>query len=189
MLIENGDEYQGFEIKEASENEIVLKNSKSITLNLDKDVKNYFTDSWYFQTSDEGKGSTSAEGYVIYPATDVTVEDKAPSGSKDNSAPAKEANVTEKANVTEEGNKTEKTGNKTEEGNMTEAVLNTAASEAVSSESAPLIQSKAGDSKDSSNLSEEEDGGKETSSKTPGFEVLGGVLGIALSKALLKRRN
>jgi len=80
MLIENGDEYQGFEVKEASENEIVLKNSNSITLNLDKDKKNYFTDSWYFQTSDEGKGSTSPEGYVIYPATDVTVEDNVSSG-------------------------------------------------------------------------------------------------------------
>ncbi len=80
MLIENGDEYQGFEVKKASENEIVLKNSNPITLNLDKDKKTYFTDSWYFQTSDEGKGSTSAEGYVLYPATDVTVEDKAVSG-------------------------------------------------------------------------------------------------------------
>ncbi len=108
MFIENGDEYQGFEVKEASENEIVLKNSKSISLNLDKDVKNYFTDSWYFQTSDEGKGSTSAEGYVIYPATDVTIEDKAASVPKDNVAPAKEANITEKANATEgTGDKTE----------------------------------------------------------------------------------
>ncbi|AKB52406.1 hypothetical protein MSBRW_3153 [Methanosarcina barkeri str. Wiesmoor] len=80
MVIENGDEYQGFEVKTASENEIVLANSNSITLNLDKDKKNYFTDSWYFQTSDEGKGSTSSEGYVIYPATDVTVEDTAISG-------------------------------------------------------------------------------------------------------------
>ncbi|AKB48520.1 hypothetical protein MSKOL_2743 [Methanosarcina sp. Kolksee] len=80
MLIENGDEYQGFEVKEASENEIVLTNSNSITLTLDKDKKKYFTDSWYFQTSDEGKGSTSLEGYVIYPATDVTVEDNASSG-------------------------------------------------------------------------------------------------------------
>lgn len=80
MLIENGDEYQGFEVKEASENEIVLENSNSITLSLDKDKKNYFTDSQYFQTSDEGKGSTSPEGYIIYPATDVTVEDKAASG-------------------------------------------------------------------------------------------------------------
>jgi len=80
MLIENGDEYQGFEVKEASENEIVLTNSNSITLTLDKDKKKYFTDSWYFQTSDEGKGSTSPEGYVIYPATDVTVEDNASSG-------------------------------------------------------------------------------------------------------------
>ncbi len=73
MLIEKGDEYQGFEIKEASESEIVLKNSKSITLNLDKDKKTYFTDSWYFQTSDEGKGSTSPEGYIIYPAKELSI--------------------------------------------------------------------------------------------------------------------
>ncbi|MCO5384360.1 MAG: hypothetical protein NHB15_21810 [Methanosarcina barkeri] len=72
MLIKNGDEYQGFEVKESSESEIVLKNSKSITLNLDKDKKTYFTDSWYFQTSDEGKGSTSPQGYIIYPAKELS---------------------------------------------------------------------------------------------------------------------
>jgi hypothetical protein len=37
----------------------------------DKDKKNYFTDSWYFQTSDEGKGSTSPNGYVILPAKEL----------------------------------------------------------------------------------------------------------------------
>ncbi len=79
----------------------------------------------------------------------------------------------------------------TEEENVTETVPKVTDSESVSNESgsAPLIQSKAGDSKGSGNLSEEEAGGKEASSKTPGFEVLGGVIGIALSQALLKRRN
>ncbi|MPM60823.1 hypothetical protein SDC9_107677 [bioreactor metagenome] len=85
LVIENGDEYQGFEVKEASKNGIVLTNSKSITLNLDKDKKNYFTDSWYFQTSDEGKGSTSPNGYIIYPATDIVVEDKNATKSAGNS--------------------------------------------------------------------------------------------------------
>jgi|GEM_PF-713793 len=172
MLIKNGDEYQGFEVKEASENSIVLKNSKSITLNLDKDKKTYFTDSWYFQTSDEGKGSTSAEGYIIYPATDVTIEDKAASGSTENMTSAKEANVTEETNVTE-------------------TILNTTDSEIVSNESAsssPLIQSKAEDSKDNNNQPEEK-AGEETSSKTPGFEMLTGVFGVALCQILLKRRN
>jgi len=80
MLVEKGDEYQGFEVKKTSESEIVLKNSKSITLDLDKDKKAYFTDSWYFQTSDEGKGSSSPEGYIIYPATDITIENKTAAG-------------------------------------------------------------------------------------------------------------
>ncbi len=181
MLIEKGDEYQGFEIKEASESEIVLKNSKSITLNLDKDKKNYFTDSWYFQTSDEGKGSTSAEGYVIYPATDVTIEDKAASGSTGNMTSSKEENVTEEANVTE-------------------AVLNTNDSETVSNESAssaPLIQNNIDDLKGSNSFPEEETSveaslktpGFKTLARTPGFETLAGVFGISLCQALLKRRN
>lgn len=92
LIIENGDEYQGFEVIETSEDGIVLENSKSITLNLDKDIKNYFTDSWYFQTSDEGKGSTSSSGYVIYPATDIVVEDKNATKSTSNST--EETNIT-----------------------------------------------------------------------------------------------
>ncbi|KKH64040.1 S-layer protein domain-containing protein, partial [Methanosarcina mazei] len=71
LIIKNGDEYQGFEVIETSKDGIVLENSKSITLNLDKDKKNYFTDSWYFQTSDKGKGSTSPEGYIIRLAKDL----------------------------------------------------------------------------------------------------------------------
>ncbi|WP_226990741.1 S-layer protein domain-containing protein [Methanosarcina acetivorans] len=85
LIIENGDEYQGFEVKEASKDELVLKNTDSITLNLDKDVKNYFTDSWYFTTSDEGKGSTSPNGYVIHPATDMVIEAEDASVSAENS--------------------------------------------------------------------------------------------------------
>ncbi|MDQ1274545.1 MAG: hypothetical protein QG610_116, partial [Euryarchaeota archaeon] len=92
LIVENGDEYQGFEVIETSEDGIVLENSKSITLNLDKDTKNYFTDSWYFQTSDEGKGSTSPAGYVIYPATDIVVEDKNATKSTGNST--EETNIT-----------------------------------------------------------------------------------------------
>ncbi|WP_231590391.1 S-layer protein domain-containing protein [Methanosarcina siciliae] len=94
LIIKEGDEYQGFEVKEASEDELVLKNTDSITLNLDKDVKNYFTDSWYFQTSDEGKGSTSPNGYVICPVTDVVIEAEDASESAENS--------TENLNVTSE---------------------------------------------------------------------------------------
>jgi S-layer protein (TIGR01567 family) len=96
LVIENGDKYQGFEVKEASEDGVVLTNSNSITLNLDKDAKNYFTDSWYFQTSDEGKGSTSSKGYIIYPATDVVVEDKNATEPAGNST--KETNITSSLN-------------------------------------------------------------------------------------------
>ncbi|HIH93446.1 TPA: hypothetical protein HA338_05210 [Methanosarcina acetivorans] len=99
LVIENGDEYQGFEVKEASEAELVLKNSDSITLNLDKDAKNYFTDSWYFQTSDEGKGSTSLNGYVIYPATGVVIEAE--------DAPESVENSTENLNMTQDSNESE----------------------------------------------------------------------------------
>lgn len=172
MNIENGDEYQGFEVKKASENEIVLENSKSITLNLDKDVKNYFTDSWYFQTSDKGKGSTSSEGYVIYPATDVTVEDQATSGSTGNTTSSNEENITEETNVTK-----------------TVLIVNGSEDVSNKSVSAPIIQSTANDFKGNSNLNEEEAKGEGTSAKTPGFEVLGVGLGIAVSQALLKRRN
>jgi S-layer protein (TIGR01567 family) len=172
MDIKTGDEYQDFEVKEASENGIVLKNSKSITLDLDKDKKNYFTDSWYFQTSDEGKGSTSPEGYIIYPATDITIEDKSASGSTENVTSTKEANVTEKANVTE-------------------TVLSTNDSEITSNESASstsLIQSKADDSKDNDSFLKRE-AGVGASVKTPGFEMLAGILWIVLCQTLLKRRD
>ncbi|AKB71458.1 hypothetical protein MSMAC_1568 [Methanosarcina mazei C16] len=99
LIIKNGDEYQGFEVIETSKDGIVLENSKCITLNLDKDKKNYFTDSWYFQTSDKGKGSISPEGYIIYPATDVVVEDK--------NATVPIANSTEETNITSESNESE----------------------------------------------------------------------------------
>ncbi|WP_410508710.1 S-layer protein domain-containing protein [Methanosarcina hadiensis] len=99
LIIENGNEYQGFEVTETPKDGIVLENSKSITLNLDKDKKNYFTDSWYFQTSDKGKGSASPDGYVIYPAMDVVVEDK--------NATEPAANSTEEANVTSTSNESE----------------------------------------------------------------------------------
>ncbi|AKB19109.1 MULTISPECIES: S-layer protein domain-containing protein [unclassified Methanosarcina] len=160
LIIKNGEEYQGFEVKETSKDGIVLKNSKSITLNLDKDKKNYFTDSWYFQTSDEGKGSTSAEGYIIYPATDITVEDKSALGSTENMTSAKEEYVTE-------------------------TTLNTTDSKSVSNESAstPLIQNSFDDKGIDSQPEEE------ASLKTPGFEILAGIFGVVLCQALLKRRN
>ncbi|HII80948.1 MAG TPA: hypothetical protein HA261_11300, partial [Methanosarcina sp.] len=123
-VIENGDEYQGFKVKEASKDGIVLKNSDSITLNLDKGTKNYFTDSWYFQTSDEGKGSTSPNGYIIYPATDVVVEDK---------------------------NATKPAGNSTEETNMT---LSSNESEVISPDYRAASSSEIADSEDKNSSSE-----------------------------------
>ncbi|HII00873.1 TPA: hypothetical protein HA351_04225 [Methanosarcinaceae archaeon] len=94
MLIKTGDEYQGLEVDTAEASEIILTNKDTITLDLDKDKKNYFTDSWYFQTSDEGKGS-SGNGYVIYPAMDVTIEDNTVSESVEN-------DVTEEVDITPE---------------------------------------------------------------------------------------
>lgn len=162
MLIEKGDEYQGFEVTEASESEIVLKNSKSITLDIDKDKKTYFTESWYFQTSDEGKGSISPEGYVIYPAADVIVEDKSISGPKENTTSAKEANITETISSSDP-----ETSNK-------------------SASSTSLIQNEDNDSRDSDIPHDKM--AIETSAKTPSFDVLAGILGVVLCHALLKRR-
>lgn len=124
LVLKNGDEYQGFEVKEVSKDGIVLTNSKSITLDLDKDTKNYFTDSWYFQTSDEGKGSTSPNGYIIYPATDVVVEDK---------------------------NATKPAGNSTEETNMT---LSSNESEVISPDYRAASSSEIADSEDKNSSSE-----------------------------------
>ncbi|AKB33493.1 hypothetical protein MSSIH_2803 [Methanosarcina siciliae HI350] len=156
LIIENGDEYQGFEVKEALEDELVLKNTDSITLNLDKDVKNYFTDSWYFQTSDEGKGSTSSKGYVLYPATDVVIEAEDASESAEN--------YTESLNITPDSKGSE-----------------------VSSDYSPDA-SEVEDSENKNNPSEEETG-KESSAKLPGFEILAGVYGIAFCRVFIKRRN
>ncbi len=46
--IESGNEYQGFEVQEALKSGIVLANNGSITIDLDKDDKTYFTDSLVF---------------------------------------------------------------------------------------------------------------------------------------------
>ena len=80
LVIKNGDEYQGLEVKEASETGLVLKNTDTITLEMDDGT--YFTDSWYFVTSDEGKGTNG--GYIIYPVTDVTIEAETASESAEN---------------------------------------------------------------------------------------------------------
>ena len=96
MVIEDGDEYQGFEVKEANEDGLVLKNKDSITLNVDKDKKTYFSDSWYFQTSDDGKGFGN-KGYIIYPATDVTVKGETVNNAAENESVEIEPQVTESA--------------------------------------------------------------------------------------------
>ena len=160
LIIENGDEYQGFEVKEASENGIVLKNSDSITLNLDKDKKNYFTDSWYFQTSDEGKGSTSPSGYVIYPATDVVIEAEKASESADNS---------------------------TEEANVTDAAPGSNESENISSDyrAAPSSSSKIAGSEDSESFPEEAT--EESPVKLPGFGIVSGIIGVMICLVLRRK--
>lgn len=71
LEIEEGDEFYDFEVKETSAKKLVLKNKNSITLK--PDTKTYFTDNWYFQTSDEKKGLYK-KGYIIYPAVDISVE-------------------------------------------------------------------------------------------------------------------
>jgi S-layer protein (TIGR01567 family) len=167
MIIENGDEYQGFEVKETSKDGIVLKNSKSITLNLDKDIKNYFTDSWYFQTSDEGKGSTSSSGYIIYPATDVVIEDKNATDPADNNTLTGENNVTDKVSGSNESE------------NISPDYRGTSPSEIAFA-----------GSEDNNNHPEKETGeeetGEESPIKLPGFGIISGIMGITVSWALRK---
>jgi len=157
LIIENGDEYQGFEVKEASEDGIVLKNSDSITLNLDKDIKNYFTDSWYFQTSDEGKGSISPSGYVIYPATDVVIEAEKASESADNF---------------------------TEEVNVTYVSPGSNESKNISPDYRAAPSEIAG-SEDNNNYPEE--AAEENPVKLPGFGIISGILGVMICLAFRRK--
>ncbi|MCQ1536280.1 hypothetical protein FTO70_11440 [Methanosarcina sp. KYL-1] len=73
LLIKADDTYQGFNVDTAAEDGLALSNDNSITLNVDDGKRTYFTESWYFQTSDENKG-TGGNGYIIYPSQAVTVE-------------------------------------------------------------------------------------------------------------------
>ncbi len=187
MHIQSGDKYQGFEVKKASSNEIVLENSNAITLTLDKDVKNYFTDSWYFQTSDEGKGSTSPLGYVICPAADITVDSKAGGGPGKNTASTDasnpvQANVTNKTNITNETNITSEMNGINETQNTTIFAM-----PSNESSSGPKIQSSFEDSKNKSTQSAK--AGEASSVKTPGFEIFVSILGFGLSQAYLRRKK
>ncbi|HIH74783.1 MAG TPA: hypothetical protein HA306_06220 [Methanosarcina sp.] len=160
LIIENGGEYQGFEVKETSKEGIVLKNSKSIILNLDKDRKNYFTDSWYFQTSDKGKGSVSSDGYIIYPATDIVIEDKNITGAADNNLFTSETN----AKDTVPGSNT---------------------SENISPDYRAEPSPEVGGPE--SNSLPEEKTGEESPVKLSGFGILSGIFGAAVCLALRKK--
>jgi hypothetical protein len=171
MLIEKGDEYKGFEVKEASKDGIVLENSKAITLNLDKDKKNYFTDSWYFQTSDEGKGSTSPSGYVIYPAADVVIEDKTVTESVENKTSTGDNSTVLKDNVTD-------------------IVPDLNESEKVSPDyrSASLSSGKGIENSEDKNSYPEETG-EESPVKLPGFGIISGIIGITVCWSLRRGSN
>ncbi|KKG19465.1 S-layer protein domain-containing protein, partial [Methanosarcina sp. 2.H.T.1A.15] len=157
LIIKNGDEIQGFKVKETSKDGIVLKNSNSITLNLDKDKKNYFTDSWYFQTSDKGKGSTSPSGYIIFPATDIVIEDK-------NAGPADNNTFSE-------------------EGNLTDTVPGSNESENISSDYRAASSSIALEGEDNNSYPEEK-ADEKAPAKLPGFGIISGILGVMVCLAL-----
>ena len=150
MLIKTSDEYQGLEVDTAEASGITLTNKDTITLNLDKDKKNYFTDSWYFQTSDEGKGS-SGNGYVIYPAMDVTIEDNTVSESVENDA-------AEEVGITPED---------------TDSKLDNAGSK-----SNPASQADASDSASSESDGDADGSDEESSEQSPGFGLLTCILGL-----------
>lgn len=67
--VRSGDEYGLFEVSEATANNLILTNKN--TIKLDIDGITYFTDDWYFKTSDIKKGSNG--GYIIYPAMQLNV--------------------------------------------------------------------------------------------------------------------
>jgi S-layer protein (TIGR01567 family) len=64
-------EYGVFEVDSAASEGITMSNKKGIKFAVDRDVKCYLTDEWYFRISDMGKGTNG--GYVIYPAMEVTL--------------------------------------------------------------------------------------------------------------------
>ncbi|MCC4770171.1 hypothetical protein FXV91_08165 [Methanosarcina sp. DH2] len=168
LIINNGDEYQGFEVKETSKDGIVLRNSDSITLNLDKDKKNYFTDAWYFQTSDEGKGSTSSNGYIIYPATDVVIEDKNATESADNNTFTGEDNVIDKVSGSNES------------GNISPDYRRASPSEIAFADSE-------NNNNNDNNTHPEEKTVEESPVKLPGFGIIPGIIGITVCRALKKK--
>lgn len=150
LVIENGDEYQGLEVKETSETGLVLKNPDTITIDVDSDKKTYFTDSWYFQTSDDGKG-TGGIGYILYPAMDVTIEDELVSESAEN-------DVSEIVEVP------------LDETNST--------SDSPGSKASPAPQVRESDSAFSEPDEGAEGPDEESSEKSPGFGLLTCILGI-----------
>ncbi len=189
IVIKKGDEYQGMEVIETSKDGIVLANKEEITLDLDKDVKNYFTDSWYFQTSDAGKGSTSPQGYVIYPAVDIVLENKTSAGPAASLIPTKSLEPEKEANLTESNSsQINVTGNNAEV-NVTETTSKLTNTEVDANKSAPNIQSSFANSNIDNNKPEK--GSQENASvKAPGFEVVMGIIGIILCRGIvLKRKN
>ncbi|MCQ1536281.1 hypothetical protein FTO70_11445 [Methanosarcina sp. KYL-1] len=159
LVIKSGDEYQGLEVKEANENGLVLKNKDSITIDVDADKKAYFTDSWYFKTSDENKGF-GGQGYIIYPATDVTVVDE----TLNNAAAEDETSVVEIDS---------QTADSTENSTSSEASLDYKARNADSA--GEVVEDKAG--------SEEE-----VPEKSPGFGLFVSVLGLTAGLILKGRK-
>jgi len=96
LLISSDDVYQGFNVDTAAEYGLVLSNDDSITIDVEDDQKTHFTDSWYFQPSDENKGS-GGNGYILYPACDITVEDPAEEAESEEVAESTETEVIEPA--------------------------------------------------------------------------------------------
>ncbi|MDD4497883.1 MAG: S-layer protein domain-containing protein, partial [Methanosarcinaceae archaeon] len=153
LVIENNDEFNGFEVKEANKDRLVLKNKDMITIKMDD--KTYFTDKWYFQASDKNK-SRYGDGYVIYPGTDVVVE-------------APEDEIEAEAQADESTGKVEAPVN-----------LQPKNSDSAEKETASKAISRATDSPGSETSSEEDAEENNAGEKeAPGFGLLAGVLGLA----------
>lgn len=163
LPIESGDGFGKFEVDQALENLIVMSNTDSININVDMNSMTYFTDEWYFRTSDEGKGTNG--GYVIYPAKKVTLADQNPTTPEAVNVPENDAEPESVIKIIEEEKSTQGSS----------ARADTAKNPGETEETEETFKSSPSASEEES---EPSDSDSETSS-TPGFGLTATILSLA----------
>lgn len=89
------DEFGKFEVEEALATGIKMSNKNAIRLNIDGNT--YFTDDWYFKTSDLGKGTNG--GFIIYPAMQITSGEQQAATSKPAEVLAEDDNTSTESEI------------------------------------------------------------------------------------------